>query len=165
MGIPLKWTFLRLSLFHIPASSHAVHFSHCSNFTPHCSGISSSCQSLWWPHYNLLLWILHPSTVLFLHCQCLRTKDQPSFNHVNSYFSSLLLIQLPFLSLSPLGLCPTPGYHCETFAKKTPKAGYWRLPCCNLSSCWCLNTKRAISHKVLKCHKNTCGSKGQYVCL
>lgn len=49
----------------------------------------------------------------------LRTS-QPPFNYVNSCFSSLLLIQFPFpfLSLSPLGLCPTPGYHCETFAKK-----------------------------------------------
>lgn len=52
--------------------------------------------------------------------------SQPPFNYVNSCFSSLSLIQFPFpfLSLSPLGLCPTPGYHCETFAKKTPKAGY-----------------------------------------
>lgn len=100
MGIPLKWTFLRLSLFHIPAFSHAVHLSRCSNFTLHRSGISSSSQSLRWPLYNLHLWILHPSTVLFVHCECLRTKDQPSFNHVNSSFSSLLLIQFP-LPFSP----------------------------------------------------------------
>lgn len=141
VGIPLEWTFLHLGLFHIPASSHAVYFSRF-NFTLHCSGISSSSQSLWWPHYNLHLWIFRPSTVLFLHCQCLHTKDQPSFNHVNSCFSSLLLMLFPFsfLSLSPLGLCPTRGYHCEAFAKKNPQ----RLPCCNLSSSWCLNTTRAI---------------------
>ena len=53
MGIPLKQACLRLSLFHIPASSHAVHSSRCFNFTLRCSGISSSSQSLWWPHYNL----------------------------------------------------------------------------------------------------------------
>lgn len=122
-GIPLKWTFLHLSLFHIPASSHAVHFSHCFKFTPPFSGASSSSQSLWWHRYNLHLWIFHPSTLLFLHCQCLRTKDQSPFNHVNSRFSSLLLIQFPLLSLSLLGLCPTPGYHCETFAQKNhPKS-------------------------------------------
>lgn len=145
-SIPLKRTFLWLSPFHIPASSHAVHFCHCFNFTLHCSGISSSSQTLWWPHYNFHLWIFHPSITLFQQCQCLWTKDQPSLNCVNSWFSALLVVQFPlsFLSLLPVGLFPAPGYHCDTFTKKAPKAGYWKLPCCDLSFYWCLNTTTAI---------------------
>lgn len=82
-------------------------FSCCFNFTLHFSGIPSSSQSL--SHYNLQLLIFHPSTLLFLRCQCICTKDQPSFNHVHSWFSSLALVQFPFICLSPLGLCPTPA--------------------------------------------------------
>lgn len=125
------------SSLYIPASSHSVHFSHCLNFTLCCSGISS--LPLWWPCCNRHLWVLQPSTVLFLHCHAFA----PRTSHL---LIMLILISLPCCLYSfPFTSRPVPYTRVPSWNRCQTKPHRQVIENCHAAVC--LNATRAIYTK------------------